>query len=1020
MKFTGATTRVVLALLLFISRSWGQSGDTTRTLILTGLSQDFTEKYNLERSKAEKWAKDLGMATLRIFENGKIIQILHYSNDRPLFVETDNLNSAITVSTNRVWPGGSAGSSLNGAGINIGEWDGGAVLDTHQELVGRVTRMDYSASQPLSLHSTHIAGTLIAAGIDPDAKGMAFAANLLAYDWINDAAEMAGQAASNLLLSNNSYGHVLGWHYNYFGDNLWTWLGDPSVSATEDYFFGLYSNYARDWDKIAYNAPYFLIVKSAGNDRDDAGPPAGQTYWLYEAGVWKQSTISRKSDGDYDCLGDYSVAKNILTVGGIADITDGNFTPANITAKMTAFSSWGPTDDGRIKPDLVSSAASVYSCISSDASAYAELTGTSVAAPGVTGSLALLQQHYHNAHNNEFMRAATLKALAIHTAREAGPADGPDYQFGWGLLNTEAAVQVIDQNIMTPIRIQELSVTHGENDVEQLTVTAYGNEPLKVTICWTDPAGTPVYGLDPRTPMVINDLDLHVTRLSDGAVYYPWKLDPENPSAPATKGDNTVDNVEQIVIPNPTASDYFIAVDHKGVVYNGMQYFSMIITGAGVKGTRHTLTMVADPAAGGSIVPAAGAHPYVRGATIPLSATPAPGYAFSHWTGPVNEPGNANTAIVLNSSVTVTAHFNVMANPAISTWLRLVSNQMDSPVAGQGVLTLQVMAQATDGQMHDINDFNGAFYLDAVMRQQTFSIVFHNSFFPIATYGNRTEAYDDNPSSAYYGRVSYQYHHTSGAFRQIGPDSVGIVTVQLGYQMTTQRGGLSWNNGASEYTVLDQEGRPITGEEQLPLPGNLFDIALPVELTLFAAEWQTEGALLKWITESETENLGFYIERRQQGEESWTPITETMIDGAGNSQVRNSYDFMDQTADRNITWEYRLSDVSYQGQRFMHNIITLEKIVPTNFALEQNYPNPFNPATTIRYSLDKAGVAQLLIYNVNGQLVRKLFDGMQSAGMQEARWDGNDEFGRPAGSGLYFYTLIFGQERLTRKMQLVK
>jgi hypothetical protein len=1020
MKLTKATTLCVLALLLLTSRSWGQSGDTTRTLILNGLWQDFTTKYSLEKVKAEKWATDLGLATLRVFENGKIMQILHFSNNRPLFMETDNYNSALTVSTNRVWPGGSAGSNLDGAGINIGQWDGGAVLDTHQELVGRVTRKDYTSAQPLSLHATHVAGTLIAAGIDPDAKGMAFAANLLSYDWNNDAAEMAGQAALNLMLSNNSYGHVLGWHYNYFGDNLWTWLGDPSVSATEDYFFGLYSNYARDWDRIAYNAPYFLIVKSAGNDRDDAGPVDGQAYWIYESGVWKKSTVSRQADGDYDCLGDYSVAKNILTVGGIADITDGNFASANITAKMTPFSAWGPTDDGRIKPDLVASASTVYSTVSSSATAYGELTGTSVSAPNVTGSLALLQQHYHNMHNNEFMRAATAKALVVHTAREAGPADGPDYQFGWGLLNTEAAVQVIDQNVMTPIRVQELSVTYGDNDVEQLTVTAYGTEPLKVTICWTDPAGTPVYGLDPATPMLVNDLDLRVKRLADNTVYYPWRLDRDHPSAPAEKGDNTVDNVEQIVIPNPLAGDYFITVDHKGMISSGMQYFSMIITGAGAVGATQTLTMAVDPVGGGIVVPASGTHSYGRGATIPLSATPASGYVFSHWTGPVAQSAEPSTSVVLNSNVTVTAHFNALSNPAISTWLRLVSNLQDTPMAGQGVLTLQVMARAIDGQLHDINDFNGAFYLDAVMRQQTTAVVFAAGFFPTATYGSQVQSYDNNQASPYFGRVLYQYHHSSSAFKQIGPDSVAIVTVQIGYQMTTQRGAISWNNGSSEYTVHDQEGRPIAGEELLPLPQNLFDIALPVELTLFEAAWQTEGALLRWITGSETENLGFYVDRRRQGEETWTRITNAMIDGAGNSQAKHSYDFMDQTADRSDSWEYRLTDVNYQGQMYAHEIITLEKNMPTRFALEQNYPNPFNPATLIRYSLHQAGAVQLLIYNVNGQLVRKLVDGQQSAGMQEVRWDGNDEFGRPAASGLYFYTLLFGQQRLTRKMQLVK
>ena len=137
----------------------------------------------------------------------------------------------------------------------------------------------------------------------------------------------------------------------------------------------------------------------------------------------------------------------MLTVGAVDDIIGGysRFSgPSSV--QMAEFSGWGPTDDGRIKPDVVGNGMFLISAWS-DSPFYAAAAGTSMSAPNVTGSLLLLQEHYQGIYGaGNFMRAATLKALAIHTADEAGDADGPDYAFGWGLLNTKTAAQVISEN----------------------------------------------------------------------------------------------------------------------------------------------------------------------------------------------------------------------------------------------------------------------------------------------------------------------------------------------------------------------------------------------------------------------------------------------------------------------------------------------------------------------------------------------------------------------------------------------
>ena len=130
----------------------------------------------------------------------------------PLYVATnDNIISAATIGTTQLWAGGSSGLNLNGSDAElsgkIALWDGGRVLATHQELVGRVVQKDNPPA--INDHSTHVSGTLIASGVNPVAKGMSNGALLLkAYDYNNHLTEMYAEAP-NLLISNHSYGELL-------------------------------------------------------------------------------------------------------------------------------------------------------------------------------------------------------------------------------------------------------------------------------------------------------------------------------------------------------------------------------------------------------------------------------------------------------------------------------------------------------------------------------------------------------------------------------------------------------------------------------------------------------------------------------------------------------------------------------------------------------------------------------------------------------------------------------------------
>jgi hypothetical protein len=499
----------------------------------------------------------------------------------PLYITTlDNLDGAATIKTNLLWPGASTGLNLSGSSANmrgkLAIWDGGRILNTHVELTGRVTQKDNPAS--LEDHSTHVAGIMVNSGVNPNAKGMAFGAQqLIAYDFTNHMSEMLAEAP-NLLISNHSYGTISGWYYND-SESRWEFRGE--AGANEDYKFGYYDNDSRMWDSIAYNAPYYLIVKAGGNNRDLNGPAEGEKYFRYnsansliDAGP-RPAGIS--SNDGYDILPTYSVAKNVLTVGAINPISGGYLQPTDV--ELSSFTSLGPTDDGRIKPDVVTDGINLLSGLASDNNAYAYLSGTSMSTPVASGSLFLLQEYYSRLHAGTFMRSASLKGLVIHTADESGTAAGPDYKYGWGLVNMERAAAVITSNNTDQI-IREETLNNGATF--SLPVIASGKGTLIATISWTDPKGTvnTTARLNNPEKKLINDLDIKIT--GGATTFLPYVLDPNNRDAPATTGDNILDNVEKIVIPGAVPGrTYNITVSHKGTLERGAQAYTLLVSGVG-------------------------------------------------------------------------------------------------------------------------------------------------------------------------------------------------------------------------------------------------------------------------------------------------------------------------------------------------------------------------------------------------------------------------------------------------------
>ena len=493
---------------------------------------------------------------------------------------------AITINTNKVWPGGGLGFNLTGATdimtnkLNI--WDEGVPRLTHIEFGGRLVEKD-NATKTID-HSTHVAGIMFSKGSNSLAKGMAYGIKgASSYDWFDDESEMAAAAANGLLVSNHSYGNIAGWNYN---DDSTRWEYNGKWNEKEDSKFGFYDDGAQAMDSIAYNAPNYLIVKSAGNTHASTGPKLGDTYWRRdEKGKWYDAgkrPDSLSSNDAYETLPMDVTAKNILTVGAVQGIAAGYSKKEDVI--MTSFSSWGPSDDGRIKPDIVTDGQSVYSTTNSSDSSYGYSSGTSMASPGAAASLFLLQELSQQIVPNKFMRSATIKGLAIHTANEAGLFPGPDYKFGWGLLNIGEAATVLSNALTNKNNSSSVDLVY-ENVLEDKTsysvsVIASGNKPLKATLSWTDIKGTVQKNLNDTTRRLVNDLDIKITK--DSVTYLPWKLNPKLPENPASRAINSLDNVEKVEIDSTLiGTSYTVTVNHKNNLVRGQQAYSLIISGAG-------------------------------------------------------------------------------------------------------------------------------------------------------------------------------------------------------------------------------------------------------------------------------------------------------------------------------------------------------------------------------------------------------------------------------------------------------
>ncbi len=463
---------------------------------------------------------------------------------------------------------------LTGSGQIVAVADTG--LDTgvndstmHDDIEGRILkiydRVGDGADDVASGHGTHVAGSVLGNGAMSDGtfKGMAPDAQLVF--------QAIGNTTDALFLPNNltelfqqAYDNGARIHTNSWG------------SAVN----GIYTAYSRDLDQFVWEHPDMLILMAAANEGVDSN-----------------------SDGviDLDSMGSPATAKNCISVGASenyrpnilnnysifrysnysekypADPINSDTLADNIEG-LAAFSSRGPTDDGRIKPDIVAPGTAIISTKSSVTSEtlwgpyatnanYVYSGGTSMSTPIVAGAAALVRQYYVQNEGVISPSAALIKSTIINGAYDMTPGQygtdstqeiqtHPDFAQGWGLMDIEKSLFPTSPRTMH--YYDGISLTTSQSWNVNYSVSS-SSEPLRVTIVWTDYPSAPFAG-----KTLVNDLDLSVTG-PDGI-----SLD---------NGGDTINNVEQVEIMSPAIGLYTITINGTNVPY-GPQPFAIVVSGA--------------------------------------------------------------------------------------------------------------------------------------------------------------------------------------------------------------------------------------------------------------------------------------------------------------------------------------------------------------------------------------------------------------------------------------------------------
>jgi len=424
--------------------------------------------------------------------------------DQP-FNDHSEENSRANVLSSSV----SGNRNLNGEGVVVGIGDNANPM-LHIDFNNRI--INRFASETSESHGLHVMGTMGGAGIIEERyKGYVPKARIIVHHFSNLLVNLPNYVKDyGMVVTNNSYGNDV-------------------TSCTS---FGAYDLYSQILDQQALDMPYLENVFAVGNSGAVPCTP-------FPTGF---GTV----------LGGYQAAKNIITVGN-----------TQMDGQISMYSSRGPAKDGRIKPEIVVQGTTIRS--TTPENNYGLGSGTSMASPAVSGSLALLYQQYRKLNGGANPKNALMKALICNSGMDKGNA-GPDYKYGFGWLNLIRSVKMLESGSYI-----NGSVSNKTSKTHAITIPE-NTAQLKVMLYWNDPAAA-----IQASQTLVNDLDLEVTNPAQVKTL-PKILDaaPLNVDNPATTGADHINNIEQVVIDRPAAGSYNVIIKGTAVNQNPEQEYFVV------------------------------------------------------------------------------------------------------------------------------------------------------------------------------------------------------------------------------------------------------------------------------------------------------------------------------------------------------------------------------------------------------------------------------------------------------------
>jgi PKD repeat protein len=349
-------------------------------------------------------------------------------------------------------------------------------------------------------HGDHVSGTVFGAGnLDPNGRGMAPGAEVAYWNYFANG--------------------------NYYLDGVDTQYTNMGVRITQS----SYSN--------GNNAGYTALCRQMDVDINQ------------NASLMHVFSAGNAGSNWFTITGGHKQGKNVIATANV-----------QWNDAIASSSSRGPAHDGRVKPDVAAVGTQVYSTVQPQG--YDRYTGTSMAAPGVSGTMATLYQAFKDNNNGNEPDGGLMKAILMNTADDIGN-PGPDFIHGYGRINALRAVDLIEAN-----NIIIDSLTQGQTDSMVINVPANTAE-LRVMVYWTDAAANVN-----ANRALVNDLDF--TLYQGGSSWQPWVLNPtSNSTIPnnAVRGRDSLNNAEQVTLNNPTAGDYRVVVSGNAVPSGPQKYY---------------------------------------------------------------------------------------------------------------------------------------------------------------------------------------------------------------------------------------------------------------------------------------------------------------------------------------------------------------------------------------------------------------------------------------------------------------